>query len=308
MALTLRLVCGLTTAEVARAFLVSETTMAARITRAKKKIAAARIPYRVPPVEELPDRNRRRAHRRPPAATRPVTPPRSAPTWSGATWWSGRSTWPACCDQLLPDDAEVAGLLALVLLTDARGATRSAVDGRLPSWRTRTGARWDRAAIAEGTAPGPRGTPATAAGPVRPHGRHRRRARRGSDLGGHGLGRDRRSLRPAGTPSGRRPSSPSTAPSPWDSRRGPRPGWPLSTPWPASLTGHLQLPRLRSGRLPAPAGPHRRGGRVLPCGTGAERQRRGGRIPPRSPRRCGDHVGPGADRWHGRARWHTSDR
>ncbi len=53
VALTLRLVCGLTTAEVARAFLVSEPTMAARITRAKKKIAAARIPYRVPPLAEL---------------------------------------------------------------------------------------------------------------------------------------------------------------------------------------------------------------------------------------------------------------
>src|SRR3954468_23169596 len=54
VALTLRLVCGLTTAEVARAFLVSEPTMAARITRAKKKIATARIPYRVPSAEELP--------------------------------------------------------------------------------------------------------------------------------------------------------------------------------------------------------------------------------------------------------------
>ena len=56
VALTLRLLCGLTTAEVARAFLVTEPTMAARITRAKKKIAAARIPYRVPPAEELPAR------------------------------------------------------------------------------------------------------------------------------------------------------------------------------------------------------------------------------------------------------------
>ena len=54
VALTLRLLCGLSTAEVARAFLVKEPTMAARITRAKKKIAAARIPYRVPPADELP--------------------------------------------------------------------------------------------------------------------------------------------------------------------------------------------------------------------------------------------------------------
>src|SRR5919108_2117493 len=56
VALTLRLLCGLSTAEVAHAFLVSESTMAARITRAKKKITQARIPYRVPAREELPDR------------------------------------------------------------------------------------------------------------------------------------------------------------------------------------------------------------------------------------------------------------
>ena len=56
VALTLRLMCGLSTAEVARAFLVSEPTMAARITRAKKKIAVARIPYRVPAADELPER------------------------------------------------------------------------------------------------------------------------------------------------------------------------------------------------------------------------------------------------------------
>ena len=56
VALTLRLVCGLSTAEIAQAFLVSEATMAARVTRAKKKISAARIPYRVPGPAELPDR------------------------------------------------------------------------------------------------------------------------------------------------------------------------------------------------------------------------------------------------------------
>jgi RNA polymerase sigma-70 factor (ECF subfamily) len=56
VALSMRLLCGLTTAEVARAFLVSEPTTAARITRAKKKIAAARIPYRIPPRSELPER------------------------------------------------------------------------------------------------------------------------------------------------------------------------------------------------------------------------------------------------------------
>ena len=67
VALTLRLVCGLTTAEIAQAFLVSEPTMAARVTRAKKKISAARIPYRVPGEAELPGPPGRRAHGRPPA-------------------------------------------------------------------------------------------------------------------------------------------------------------------------------------------------------------------------------------------------
>ena len=67
VALTLRLVCGLSTGEIAQAFLVSEPTMAARVTRAKKKISAARIPYRVPGTADLPGPARRGAHRRPPA-------------------------------------------------------------------------------------------------------------------------------------------------------------------------------------------------------------------------------------------------
>ena len=102
VALTLRLVCGLTTAEVGRAFLVSEATMAARITRAKKKIAAARIPYRVPPVEELPARIDAvltvvhllftTGHTAPAGS-------RSGPPRPGR---SGPSTWPACCGRCCP--------------------------------------------------------------------------------------------------------------------------------------------------------------------------------------------------------------
>ena len=153
VALTLRLVCGLRTAEVARAFLVSEPTMAARITRAKKKIAAARIPYRVPRAEELPARidavlsvvhlvfttgphgAGRRAARAP------------------ATSSSARSTSPGCCARCSPADREVAGLLALILLTDARSADAGL--GRRASCvllADQDRSRWDREAIAEGRA------------------------------------------------------------------------------------------------------------------------------------------------------------
>lgn len=123
IALTLRLVCGLTTAEVGRAFLVSEATMAARITRAKKKIAVARIPYRVPPVEELPARV---------DAVLTVlhllyTTGHTSPAGSDLV---RRDMVERSLDlarvlrSLLPGDADVAALLALILLTDARRASR----------------------------------------------------------------------------------------------------------------------------------------------------------------------------------------
>ena len=119
VALTLRLLCGLSTVEVARAFLVSESTMAARITRAKKKIAAAGIPYRVPPLEELPTRVS--------AVCEVVhllfTTGHTAPAGNALV---RRELVERALDlarmlrALLPDDADVAGLLALLLLTDAR--------------------------------------------------------------------------------------------------------------------------------------------------------------------------------------------
>lgn len=151
VALTLRLLCGLTTAEVARAFLVSEPTMAARLTRAKKKIAAARIPYRVPAAEDLPERV---------AAVLTVvhllfTTGHTAP--EGANLLR-RDLVERALDlartlrALLPADADVAGLLALILLTDARRATRIAPDGRLLLLAEQDRRQWDRPAIAEGVA------------------------------------------------------------------------------------------------------------------------------------------------------------
>jgi RNA polymerase sigma-70 factor (ECF subfamily) len=150
VALTLRLLCGLSTGEVARAFLVTEPTMAARITRAKKKIAQARIPYRVPSRAELPDRL---------DAVLAVlhllfTTGHTAPAGAALV---RRDLVTRALDltrmlhALLPTP-EVSGLLALVLLTDARSATRTAPDGRLLLLEEQDRSRWDRTAIDEGLA------------------------------------------------------------------------------------------------------------------------------------------------------------
>ncbi|MFC4043594.1 RNA polymerase sigma factor [Dactylosporangium siamense] len=149
LAITLRLVCGLTTAEIARAFLVSEPTMAARVTRAKKKIAAAAIPYRVPPLEDLPDRLDAvltvvhlvftTGHAAPtgPDLLRPDLVERAIDL--------ARTL---CA--LMPDEREAQGLLALMLLHDARRATRVGADGRLLLLEEQDRTRWDTAQIADG--------------------------------------------------------------------------------------------------------------------------------------------------------------
>jgi RNA polymerase sigma-70 factor (ECF subfamily) len=151
IALTLRLVCGLTTAEVARAFLVGEPTMAARITRAKKKISAARIPYRVPPPDELPERL---------SAVLAVvhllfTTGHTAPVGADLvrTDLVSRATDLArMLRTLLPRDPGVAGLLALILLTDARRAARTDRTGRLLLLEEQDRSQWNAAAIREGLA------------------------------------------------------------------------------------------------------------------------------------------------------------
>jgi RNA polymerase sigma-70 factor (ECF subfamily) len=150
VALTLRLVCGLTTAEIALAFLVPEPTMAARVTRAKKKISAARIAYRVPGEAELPDRLD--------AVLTVVhllyTTGHTAPAGAGlvrADLVERAIDLARTLHALMPDEREIGGLLALLLLTDARRATRTADDGRLLLLEEQDRSRWDRAAIAEGT-------------------------------------------------------------------------------------------------------------------------------------------------------------
>jgi RNA polymerase sigma-70 factor (ECF subfamily) len=151
VALTLRLVCGLSTAEIAGAFLVPEPTMAARVTRAKKKIAAARIPYRVPGAAELPDRLDAVLTVVHLLYTTGHTAP-SGPSLVRADLTERAIGLARMLSGLMPDEREVRGLLALLLLTDARRGTRSGPDGRLVLLADQDRSRWDQGAIAEGTA------------------------------------------------------------------------------------------------------------------------------------------------------------
>jgi len=151
VALTLKLLCGLTTPEVARAFLVNEATMAARITRAKKKISTSHIPYRVPTAEDLPER---------------IDAVLSVVHLVFATGHTAPSGSDLVRDdlvvrslelarmlrELLPAQSDVTGLLALILLTDARRRTRTSPQGDLLLLSQQDRSQWDHDAIEEGPA------------------------------------------------------------------------------------------------------------------------------------------------------------
>jgi RNA polymerase sigma-70 factor (ECF subfamily) len=150
VALTLRMVGGLTVPEIARAFLVQESTMGQRITRAKAKIKATRIPYRVPSTEDLPGRV---------SGVLSVlflvfnegylaTGPDTDPVRQDLTGEAIRLT--RLIRALLPDDGEVAGLLALMLLIEARRAARVSASGELVSLAEQDRGAWDAALVAEG--------------------------------------------------------------------------------------------------------------------------------------------------------------
>jgi RNA polymerase sigma factor (sigma-70 family) len=149
LALTLRAVGGLTTAEIARAFLVPEATMAQRISRAKQTIRTAGATFALPPADEREERLRVVLHVLYLMFNEGYTST-SGPDLQRSDLTAEAVRLTRTVHRLLPDDSEVAGLLALMVLTEARRAARTGPAGELVPLAEQDRGQWDRAAIAEG--------------------------------------------------------------------------------------------------------------------------------------------------------------
>ncbi len=224
VALTLRLLGGLTVAEIAAAFLVPETTMAQRITRAKAKIKGANIPYRVPSAEDLAERLATVL------AVLYLVFNEGYLASSGDDPMRGELTDEAIrlgrvLRGLLPDEPEVTGLLALMLLTDSRRSTRVA-GGELVALNEQDRGGWDHALIDEGHELVRECLARNRPGPLPAAGRDQRRAHRRPGLGRHRLGARSRRSTSSSSPSTPARSSGSTARSRSPSSTAPKWPWP----------------------------------------------------------------------------------
>ena len=271
LALTLRAVVGLTTPQIARAFLVNESTLAQRIVRAKRKIVDAGISLAVPPPDQLTERLGDVL------AVVYVMFNEGFVSSTGATQdrdLAADAVWLAgVVATAVPDEPEAWGLAALLTIQHARAAARFDEHGGLVLLRHQDRSRWDHAAIAEGERLIERAARAAAARPLPAPGRDRRPARDGAVVGGDRLAPDRDAVRRAGAASTPRPWSGSTRPWPGPSWASRPPRWPSST---GSAGRAGVVPPLPRGprRAAHHARPPRRGPRGQPHRPRADHQRR----------------------------------